>query len=109
MRRHAELLGEWLEDEERGVIDFRKHVAWYTKGFSVGSEMRRNLAMASSLAELDEHLAGLHLDQTWPDGAEGPRGRTAPGKRVVLPDGWLDDPYDCAVAGADAELDTSGG
>ncbi|MDX6313981.1 MAG: hypothetical protein QOF84_4079 [Streptomyces sp.] len=109
MRRHAELLGEWLEDEERGVIDFRKHVAWYTKGFSVGSEMRRKLAMSSSLAELDAHLADLDLDQPWPAGAEGPRGRTAGSKRVVLPDGWLGDPYDCAVVGADAELDTSGG
>ena len=37
MLRHATLLGEWLGDEARGVIDFRKHVAWYTKGFSVGS------------------------------------------------------------------------
>ncbi|WP_431950074.1 tRNA dihydrouridine synthase DusB [Actinacidiphila sp. bgisy167] len=110
MRRHAELLGEWLGDEERGVIDFRKHVAWYTKGFSVGSEMRRKLAMTSSLAELDAHLADLDLDQEWPDGAEGPRGRTAGSKRVVLPDGWLEDPYDCSVVvGADAELDTSGG
>lgn len=110
MRRHAELLGEWLGDEARGVIDFRKHVPWYTKGFSVGSEMRRRLAMASSLAELDEHLNALELDQDWPDGAEGPRGRTAGGKRVVLPDGWLEDPYDCSVVvGADAELDTSGG
>lgn len=110
MRRHAELLGEWLGDEERGVIDFRKHVAWYTKGFSVGSEMRRKLAMTSSLAELDAHLADLDLDQEWPDGAEGPRGRTAGSKRVVLPDGWLEDPYDCSVVlGADAELETSGG
>ncbi|SNR79104.1 tRNA dihydrouridine synthase DusB [Actinacidiphila glaucinigra] len=110
MRRHAGLLGEWLGDEERGVIDFRKHVAWYTKGFSVGSEMRRKLAMTSSLAELDAHLADLDLDQEWPDGAEGPRGRTAGSKRVVLPDGWLEDPYDCSVVvGADAELDTSGG
>ncbi|MDX3095726.1 tRNA dihydrouridine synthase DusB [Streptomyces sp. ME01-24h] len=110
MRRHAELLGEWLGDEERGVIDFRKHVAWYTKGFSVGSQMRRELAMASSLAELDAHLADLDLDQEWPEGAEGPRGRTAGAKRVVLPDGWLEDPYDCSVmVGADAELDTSGG
>lgn len=110
MRRHAELLGEWLGDEERGVIDFRKHVAWYTKGFSVGSQMRRELAMASSLADLDAHLADLDLDQEWPEGAEGPRGRTAGAKRVVLPDGWLEDPYDCSVmVGADAELDTSGG
>lgn len=109
MRRHAELLGQWLGDEGRGVIDFRKHVAWYTKGFSVGSETRRRLAMASSLAELDAHLAGLDLDQPWPQGAEGPRGRTAGAKRVVLPDGWLADPYDCASVGEEAELDTSGG
>ena len=109
MRRHAELLGQWIGDEARGVIDFRKHVPWYTKGFSVGSEARRALASASSLAELDEHLAGLDLDQPWPPGADGPRGRTAPGKRVVLPDGWLDDPYACAALPADAESDTSGG
>jgi nifR3 family TIM-barrel protein len=109
MRRHAELLGEWLGDEARGVIDFRKHVAWYTKGFSVGSAMRQRLAMASSLAELDDLLAGLDLDQPWPEGAEGPRGRTAGAKRVVLPEGWLDDPLDCAVPDAEAETDTSGG
>ncbi|MFF4478818.1 tRNA dihydrouridine synthase DusB [Streptomyces sp. NPDC001520] len=109
MRRHAELLAEWLEDEERGVIDFRKHVAWYTKGFSVGSEMRKRLAITSSLAELDALLAELDLDQEWPPGADGPRGRTSGRNRVVLPDGWLDDPYDCAGVGADAELDTSGG
>src|SRR5215213_10683772 len=39
MRRHAELLVEWLEDEERGCADFRKHVAWYLKGFPVGGEL----------------------------------------------------------------------
>ncbi|MFI0740888.1 tRNA dihydrouridine synthase DusB [Streptomyces sp. NPDC021100] len=109
MLRHAELLGEWLESEERGVIDFRKHVAWYTKGFSIGSELRRQLAVTSSLAELDALLSGLDLDQAWPAGANGPRGRTSGRDRVVLPEGWLDDPYDCAVVGADAELDTSGG
>lgn len=109
MRRHAELLGEWIGDEARGVIDFRKHVAWYLKGFSVGSEMRKKLAITSSLAELDGLLGELDLDQPWPDGADGPRGRTSGNNRVVLPDGWLKDPYDCAGIGADAELDTSGG
>jgi nifR3 family TIM-barrel protein len=109
MRRHAELLAEWLGDEERGVVDFRKHVAWYTKGFAVGSRLRQRLAMAASLAELDEHLGALDLDQPWPQGAEGPRGRTAGTKRVVLPDGWLRDPYDCAAVSTEAELDTSGG
>jgi nifR3 family TIM-barrel protein len=110
MRRHARLLGEWLADESRGVIDFRKHVAWYLKGFAVGSQARQRLAMAASLAELDDHLAALDLDQPWPPDAEGPRGRTAGAKRVVLPDGWLADPYDhTAAVTADAELDTSGG
>ncbi|WP_419994784.1 tRNA dihydrouridine synthase DusB [Streptomyces boninensis] len=110
MLRHAELLGEWIGDETRGVIDFRKHVPWYTKGFSVGKEVRHRLAMASTLAEMDALLGELDLDQAWPDDADGPRGRTAAGRgRVVLPDGWLDDPYECAAIGADAELDTSGG
>ncbi|MGV9311400.1 tRNA dihydrouridine synthase DusB [Streptomyces sp. NPDC003691] len=109
MVRHARLLGEWIGDESRGVIDFRKHVAWYLKGFSVGSEMRRRLAVTSSLAELEEQLSLLDLDQPWPEGADGPRGRTSGNNRVVLPDGWLKDPYDCASVAADAELDTSGG
>jgi nifR3 family TIM-barrel protein len=109
MRRHAELLGLWLGDETRGVVDFRKHVPWYTKGFAVGSEVRRALAGASSLAELDDHLGRLDQGQPWPAHADGPRGRTAPGKRVVLPDGWLTDPYACAVLPEDAESPTSGG
>ncbi|QIQ04919.1 tRNA dihydrouridine synthase DusB [Streptomyces liangshanensis] len=109
MLRHAELLGEWIGDEARGVIDFRKHVAWYLKGFAVGSEMRRRLAISSSLAELGALLSELDLDQPWPDGADGPRGRTSGNNRVVLPDGWLKDPYDCSGVSADAELDTSGG
>ncbi len=109
MRRHAELLGEWIGDEARGVIDFRKHVAWYLKGFSVGSEMRKKLAISSSLDEMDAHLSELNLDQAWPEGADGPRGRSSGNGRVVLPDGWLNDPYDCSGVSVEAELDTSGG
>ncbi|MFI9273741.1 tRNA dihydrouridine synthase DusB [Kitasatospora sp. NPDC052896] len=109
MLRHAELLGQWMGDESRGVVDFRKHVAWYTKGFSVGSELRVKLAMAGSLAELAELLGQVGQEQGWPAGADGPRGRTSGNGRVVLPEGWLDDPYDCALPSVDAELDTSGG
>ncbi|WP_052852351.1 tRNA dihydrouridine synthase DusB [Streptomyces avicenniae] len=109
MLRHARLLGEWLEDEARGVIDFRKHVAWYTKGFSVGSELRRRLAVSASLDELATLLAEADLDQEWPTGADGPRGRTSGRNRVALPDGWLDDPQDCAVPREGAEDGTSGG
>ncbi|MDH6118671.1 tRNA dihydrouridine synthase DusB [Kitasatospora sp. GAS204B] len=109
MLRHAELLGRWMKDEQRGVVDFRKHVAWYTKGFSVGSQLRVKLAMAGSLDELAGLLAEVEQEQRWPAGADGPRGRTSGNGRVVLPEGWLDDPYDCAVPSIDAESDSSGG
>ena len=111
MMRHARLLGEWQEDERRGVIDFRKHVAWYTKGFTVGSQLRQRLAVTSSLDELRSLLDELDLSQPWPSkGADGPRGRTHGRNKVVLPDGWLDDPYSCVDGvSPDAELDTSGG
>ena len=35
--RHAELLTEFFEQEDRACRDIRKHVAWYFKGYSVGS------------------------------------------------------------------------
>src|SRR5690625_5582474 len=38
----------------------------------VGGDARRNLGLVSTLAELDERLAALDLDQPYPgDGAEG--------------------------------------
>jgi nifR3 family TIM-barrel protein len=109
MRRHAELLAAWLGGEREGVVDFRKHVAWYLKGFPVGTEIRRGLAMASSLAELDGYFARLDPAAPFPAETLGkPRGRTnSPGK-VTLPYGWLDDRDDDTVP-ADAELEDSGG
>ena len=109
MRRHAELLASWLGTEREGVVDFRKHVAWYLKGFPVGGDVRRGLAMSSSLAELDGFFA--HLDPATPfptDTLGKPRGRTnSPGK-VTLPYGWLDDRDDDTVP-AGAEMEDSGG
>ncbi|HEX2902932.1 MAG TPA: tRNA dihydrouridine synthase DusB [Jatrophihabitans sp.] len=108
MYRHAELLAEWL-GEGRGVIDFRKHVAWYLKGFSVGSELRTQLAMASGLAELAGLLAQLDGSQPFPVAILGqPRGRTTGEKRVSLPEGWLAD-RDCRQVPFGAEVENSGG
>ncbi len=92
MRRHAELLCEHM-GEERGCKEFRKHVAWYLKGFAAGGTMRRSLALVDSLAALDALLAGLDPDEPFPVSALGaPRGRQgSPRDRVVLPEGWLDD------------------
>jgi nifR3 family TIM-barrel protein len=109
MRRHAELLSSWLGTEREGVTDFRKHVAWYLKGFPVGGDIRRALAMASSLEELDSYFAQLDPATPFPTETLGkPRGRTnSPGK-VALPYGWLDDRDDDTVP-ADAEMEDSGG
>jgi len=109
MRRHAELLCRWLEDEREGVTGFRKHVAWYLKGFPVGSELRRSLAMASSMTQLDDLLAQLDPAEPFPAANLGqPRGRTNAPARVVLPYGWLDERDDDTVPEG-AELDDSGG
>lgn len=117
MRRHAELLVDWFgtgrdgrADAERdGCTDFRKHVAWYLKGFPVGGELRRALAMVSSLAELDALLSKLDPAEPFPRHTLGqPRGRTnSPGK-VFLPYGWLASRDDDSVP-AGAEIADSGG
>src|SRR6185369_5470342 len=109
MRRHAELLVQWWGAEREAVTDFRKHVAWYLKGFPVGSELRRTMSMASSLMELDDLLGKLDHDAPFPEANLGqPRGRTNAPAKVVLPHGWLDDRDDLSVPEG-AELDDSGG
>jgi nifR3 family TIM-barrel protein len=109
MRRHAQLLCLWLQDEREGVTGFRKHVAWYLKGFAVGAELRRSLAMASSMAQLDDLLVQLDPAEPFPAANLGrPRGRTNSPARVVLPYAWLDDRDDDRVPEG-AELDDSGG
>jgi nifR3 family TIM-barrel protein len=107
MRRHAELLCAHMGDY-KGIRDMRKHIAWYLKGFPVGPEVRRRLGMVESLDELAELLGELDPGIPFPADAEGPRGRQGSPGRVVLPEGWLDDPDDAAVP-LGAELEHSGG
>jgi nifR3 family TIM-barrel protein len=107
MQRHAELLGA-EQGERHGCTDFRKHVAWYLKGFSVGSDVRKALAMVGSLDELADLLARIP-DQLYPLEVLGaPRGRTSPPRPVALPEGWLADRDDPRPP-AGAELEVSGG
>ena len=112
-RRHAELLTEFFDSEERGCRDIRKHVAWYFKGYPVGGELRARLATVESLAQLDDLLGTLDWSTPYPgEGAEGPRGRAGTPKQPALPEGWLASQelvgHDRTTL-VDAELDTSGG
>ncbi len=98
IRRHAVLMAGEL-GALRGYREIRKHIAWYLKGFAVGTEIRKALGLVSTLAELDGLLARLDTDQVFPVDVLGlPRGRTGSPRRVTLPHGWLDDPDDDAVA-----------
>ena len=107
LRRHAVLLCGHM-GPDKGIRDVRKHIAWYLKGFAVGSEIRRRLGLVESLDELDELLATLDPEQGFPADADGPRGRQGSPGRVVLPERWLHDPDDPSVPFG-AELEHSGG
>jgi hypothetical protein len=93
--------------------ELRKHMSWYLKGYVAGGQARADLGLVSTLAELDERLAALDLDQPYPgEGAEGPRGRAGSPKTPHLPDGWLATPdIDEGLRRmlAEAELSVSGG
>ena len=92
MFRHAQLIVEYFESEDRGMRDLRKHMAWYLKGFRVHSELRRQFGMVSTLVEMRQLLDQLS-DQPYPvEVGEKPRGRTSHGRPPTLPDGWLNDP-----------------
>lgn len=111
--RHGELMAEDFGDEGRGLRDLRKHMAWYLKGYPVGGEARRGLAMVDSLADLRTKLDALDLDAPYPgEAAEGQRGRAGSPKEPHLPYGWLDsreltDEHRARLL--EAELDVSGG
>ena len=112
MYRHAQLLCE-LYGDYKGIRDIRKHIAWYLKGFSVGSELRTKLALVESLEEFETLLNQMDLNQDFPVSiADLPRGRTGSEKRVALPQGWLDSQYLNVNEASElvaAELSVSGG
>jgi nifR3 family TIM-barrel protein len=108
MRRHAELLVHHM-GEERGCKEFRKHIAWYLKGFRAGGEVRAQLGLVSTLDDLDRLLAELDPDEAFPLTELGaPRGRQGSPRSVALPEGWLDD-REHGCADPCAELGVSGG
>ncbi|MCS4536051.1 tRNA dihydrouridine synthase DusB [Corynebacterium sp. HS2168-gen11] len=107
MLRHTELLIAH-DGERKGCQDIRKHMGWYLRGFPVGGELRARLSTITSLADLREALAPYADSQAVADDAEGPRGRKGSPAKVILPEGWLDDPEDATVPDG-ADIMHSGG
>jgi nifR3 family TIM-barrel protein len=101
LHRHALLLDAHL-GRDKGIRDLRKHMAWYLKGFPIGSELRQQFALVDTVGQIEDLIAQLDHDAPFPADAEGPRGRQGSPGKVTLPEGWLDDPDDRSVpTGAD--------
>ena len=48
--RHAKIMHQQRGDH--GIIEMRKHLGWYFKGFSGASEIRKSLMQVKSLEEI---------------------------------------------------------
>ena len=87
---HLRLLCD-LFGENLGTRQFRKHTGWYLTGFPVGSAVRRDLALASTVDEVAALLDGLdHTLAFPPEALRMARGHTNGPRPVHLPDRWLD-------------------
>lgn len=90
MQSHLTTLIDTLGPEV-ACRDFRKHVSWYLTGYPVGGERRRAMALASSRAEYDDHMAALDPEaRPDPNSLRAARGHTGGPRPVALPDGWFD-------------------
>ena len=108
MVAHAQLLADKF-GEEIGVALFRKHTAWYLKGFPVGPQSRDGFARVGSVSELLGLTGQLDPDIPYPEGADRMvRGHSSGPRPVRLPHGFLDHRHGLAV-GRDAESVISGG
>ena len=109
IRRHADLVVEWQQGEER-LAHFRKHLAWYLKGYPVGSSVRADAGHISSRADVESLVARLDPEAEAVEGAERiVRSHSNALKKVALPDGWLDDPDARVALPRGAEALVSGG
>jgi nifR3 family TIM-barrel protein len=109
MLEHARLLAEWC-GEEAAMRAFRKHSAWYTKGFPGGAPLRQTLMQVHSLEGLAAVLATTDRTLAFPPEAmRVQRGKTGGTQKVVLPEGYLDDLDDATPPGVEAEAADSGG
>jgi nifR3 family TIM-barrel protein len=108
MAEHAKELVAWF-GEYKGVREFRKHTAWYLKGYPVGGEIRRRLGQIDSLGQLDGLLGEIPNVALPAENRRVARGHTRGPQVVALPERWLEDPYDDLVANPEGDSAVSGG
>jgi tRNA-dihydrouridine synthase B len=60
---HARLAIEFEADEARAMLEFRKHLGWYTKGLPDGKRLREELFQVRTLADAERQLT-RYLEQS---------------------------------------------
>jgi len=96
--------------EGPGLLAFRKHAAWFTKGFPGSAQLRARLVRVCSLDDLRAALAGLDPDLPFPPQAmRVPRGKKSGRQRVALPPGYLRQLDSATPPPREAEAALSGG
>jgi nifR3 family TIM-barrel protein len=109
VRRHLALALDWYGEHASTIRRFRKHLRWYLQGYPVGRDAHRAAGTVASVAD----VTGL-LDRLDPalevvgEAVRAPRGRQGRITRIVLPEGWCDDP-DADVAVGESLTAVSGG
>ncbi len=91
MIEHAVLLAEWV-GELNAMRMFRRHAAWYTKGFRGSAAVRERLSAMETLDDLRRCVATIDADEPFPPAAmRVVRGKSTGTQSVALPPGFLDD------------------
>ena len=104
------LLVDWFGNEPAAMRSFRKHAAWYTKGFRGSARLRERLMRVETRDDLEQALSRIDRDEPYPPSAlRAKRGKRGGTQTVSLPEGFLDDLEDDTPPGADAEDPASGG
>ena len=105
---HARRLVDWF-GQETAIPAFRRHLSWYTKGFTLNHEVRVGMMQAQTLDDLEAVFADVDRRQSFPPSAmRVKRGKRAGRQRVALPDAFLD-PSAGELADAAEDILVSGG
>lgn len=93
IERHLDLSLEWHPDPAQAVMRLRKHLRWYLQGYPVGAELRRLAGTVATEADVRALVDRLDPEiRLLPEATRAPRGRTDAMARLVVPEGWCDDP-----------------
>ena len=110
MFRHARMMADWF-GERLGLVSFRRHASWYTKGFRMTSELRAGMMRVESMEDLKRLFESAEREQPFPPAAMRViRGKSSGmQKKVSLPLGYLDDLDDATpLDGADEDMGDGG-